>query len=366
MKNKERQLLNQNQNKIERPNIFNSSNNDNSNIFNKNNVNQNNLLNNYNNIDKNLYNEKNIVKNKINYIDERLELTFKYLDIEKLLSIFINNNITFNDLLTLSRKDLIDLGVPMLERNRILYFSQQFIKIAKSYSLEEITSFFQKNRNLYDKNLLNNSNNLSNYKNIYSEYYSQYNNNYNNKTKTKIDDKQLYASNGFNGLENFNTNNYNNIDKEKDSQQELDYCNIYQGGISHSRTNTSSKNNANSSCNKIDFFKNYRELTQEVDNYMNKFKEYKQSWLDSKNKYDNLMNSYLVRGKTVINKNNRNNNKKNNSNNKLGKNISKIDRESFEKLKLLKQRKEELKRRLGKITDKSNHKKMIIKYLEEN
>ena len=40
--------------------------------------------------------------------------------------------------------------------------------------------------------------------------------------------------------------------------------------------------------------------------------------------------------------------------------------ESIEKLKLLKERKEELKKQLEKINDKSNHKKMIINYLDEN
>ena len=329
-----------------------------------------------------------------NNIDPRLQLVFKYLSIENILPLFINNSINFNDLLLITRKDLIDLGLSMIDRNRILYFSQQFLKYAKNYSINEINSFFQKNKNLYDKaipNKPNNSNNQNNINNInnaynnnvniinnnmYSESYSQRNKTKNNNPKDG--NKYLYYSNGFES--NNNNPNYNKIndimsesnrnkdnDIEKDSQQEVDYCNIIPAGrISQSRTNTSSKNNINSSSNKIDFFTKYQELTQEVDNYMFKFNEYKQNWFDSKKKYDNLMNSYLIRGKSTTNKKNQNNNGKNVSHNKIRDNKSNMDKESLEKLKILKERKDELKKLLEKIRDKSNHKKLIINYLDEN
>ena len=366
MKNVERQILNKTDNKIDKYNIFTSSKNDYLSNSNINNINQCYSLNNHNNIQNysyneqkkinNNYNNKNSNNSNINNIDPRIKMTLKYLDIEKIIPVIINNNITFNDLLTLNRQNLIDLGLPILERNRILSFSQKFIKFANNYSLEEINSFFQKNKNLYDNNTLINNFNKNNINNNPI--------NPNIKSQTK-EETQLYFSKGF---DSYNNNfNLNKLDKEKDSQNDIEYCNIYpKGPISLSRTNTSSKNNFNNnnSNSKNNFFTKYQELTQEVDNYMNKFKEYKQNWNDSKYKYENLMNSYLVRGKTVGVTNKKNKNK--NSKNQLRKNKSKMDKESFEKLKLLKERKEELKRQLVKIRDKSNHKKMIIKYLEEN
>lgn len=340
MKNVERQLFNKNINKNNNPNVEDSSGID------KLNNNQIQSLIKYSNINNNLYHEqnqnnylfynrKNISNtndnNTNNNIDPRIEMVCKYLNIEKIIPLL--NNIIFNDLLMFSRKDLLDLGLQILERNRILHFSEQFLKYAKNYSIEEINSFFKNNKNLYNKISI-------------SPYQSPINN----------DDKKFYYSNGFDTNKIYNKKIDKN--KEKDSEQEVDYCNIMQGGrMSRARTNASSKNNYSS--NKIDFFTKYQELTQEVDNYINKFKEYKQSWFDSKNKYNNLMNSYMIRGKST-----RYNKSKNKNNMKIKK--AKIDNDSYNKLKLLEERKKELKKKLGNITDKSNHKKMIIKYLEEN
>ncbi len=404
MKNAYGKYLNQNKKSYNNYIIFSPTKDDCFGFSNINNKKQNNSMNIDNGLTNNNIKDNKQINNNLNEMqninrnifDPRLELVFKYLSIENNLPIFINNNINFNDLLILTRKDLIDLGLSMIDRNRILYFSQQFIKYAKNYSLNEINSFFQENKNLYDRTISNNTSNINNSKtnnnnnnNKYSEYKPQvYKNN------PKNENKILLYSNGFDSnYNNKNNNNYNNnnrndvinnyknMDKEKekerDSQQEIDYCNMFPAGcISQSRTNTSSKKNNNSVCNKVDYFTKYQELTQEVENYMFKFNEYKQNWNDSKKKYDTFMNSYLVRGKLSENKKNRNKKKIKNTKNwshnphndkKRDKNISSNnDRESLEKLQKLKERKEELKKQLEKIRDKSNHKKMIINYLDEN
>ena len=70
---------------------------------------------------KNIKDHQNI--NNIKQInDPRLELTLKYLDINSTIPTFITNNISFNDLLLLSKNDLIELGFSLVERNRILHF----------------------------------------------------------------------------------------------------------------------------------------------------------------------------------------------------------------------------------------------------
>ncbi len=411
MKNAYGKYLNQNKKSYNNYIIFSPTKDDCFGFSNINNKKQNNSMNIDNGLTNNNIKDNKQINNNLNEMqninrnifDPRLELVFKYLSIENNLPIFINNNINFNDLLILTRKDLIDLGLSMIDRNRILYFSQQFIKYAKNYSLNEINSFFQENKNLYNRTISNNTTNTNNSKtNSKSNNNTSNNNNNNNNNKNlegynnnqKNENKILLYSNGFESKNYVNKNNknnkndvinnynYKNMDKEKerDSQQEIDYCNIFPVGcISQSRTNTSSKNNNNNSiCNKVDYFLKYQELTQEVDNYMFKFNEYKQNWNDSKRKYDNLMNSYLVRGKLSENKKNKNKKKiknvKNLSHNprddkdkKINKKTSSnIKRESLEKLQKLKERKEELKKQLETIRDKSNHKKMIINYLDEN
>ena len=331
----------------------------NNNINNK----QNYLLNNNKIFDNEIIRDKKQL-NKNENLDPRLRLTFKYLNIEKILPIFYNKNINFTDLLLLSRNDLIDLGLPMIDRNRILYFSHQFLKFGKKYTIDEINSFFQIYKNLYNNNITKNKSNDNQNKDnnnciINSENLS-------NKNKNKKNENELfYYSNGFES-NNININN----DNEKDSQQEIDYCNVFPGDrLSQSRTNTSSKNNFNTSLNNKNYFRKYQELTQEVDKYMSKFNEYKQNWFDSRKKYDNIINSYLFRGKTPIktNKNYKRNKKKNNySENKIRIKKEINEKESFDKLKLLKERKDELKKQLEKIEDKNNQNKILINYLDEN
>lgn len=81
-------------------------------------------------------------------VDPRLELVLKYLDISSILPTFITNNIFFNDLLLLSKNDLVELGFSLVERIRILNFSQEFKKYAKKYNIQEINNFFNEFQNL--------------------------------------------------------------------------------------------------------------------------------------------------------------------------------------------------------------------------
>ena len=160
MKNASRELLNQKKNN--KDNLFTFGPSKNQSLYNNSiNNKQNNLLNNDNNIEKKIIKNKNQFNNNPG-VDPRLQLTFKYLDIEKILPIFYSNNINFSDLLLLSRKDLINLGLSMIDRNRILYFSNQFLKFGKNYTIDEINLFFKINQNLYNNNMTKNKNNNNN------------------------------------------------------------------------------------------------------------------------------------------------------------------------------------------------------------
>ena len=310
MKNASRKLLKPKNLRKDNYITFSPSNHDysyNNNINNK----QNNLLNNNNVYDNQIIKDKKQF-NKIVDLDPRLRLTFKYLNIEKILPIFLNNNINFTDLLLLSRSDLIDLGLSMIDRNRILYFNHKFIKFGKNYSIDEINLFFQINKNLYNNTMIKNNNKINNNSNkdnnsCNTNLENLSNRNNKNKKNEKNENELYYYSNGFES-NNININN----DNDKDSQQEIDYCNVFPGDrLSQSRTNTSSKNNVNISLNNKNYFRKYQELTQEVDKYMSKFNVYKQNWFDSRKKYDNIMSSYLFRGKSIKTIQNYKKNKKN-------------------------------------------------------
>ena len=175
--------------KLNEKSIKNESNINNKIDFSKNytNINHNNnqnidlkIVNNYNNDNK----------NKIN-IDPRLELTLKYLDIMHTLQIFVNNYISFNDLLLLSKKDLIDLGFSLVERNRIFTFSQEYKNFGVKFNISEINDFFNKYENLNIRLVTNNNCNK-----------------YNNQTKENINENINYNFN--NNIKNNKIKIYNN------------------------------------------------------------------------------------------------------------------------------------------------------------
>jgi hypothetical protein len=79
--------------------------------------------------------------------DPRLDLILKIMNLENLTHIFYSNNLTFNDLLLLSKEDLIEMGVSLVPRNRIMNFNLSYKNFAKDFTYEELLDFFPKNKN---------------------------------------------------------------------------------------------------------------------------------------------------------------------------------------------------------------------------
>ena len=152
-------------------NNYNNDNNYNNNNNNKNfNNNNNNINNNFNNAMNNemnngnenpyMENIQNIPNNnkmsqeeninnmnfeEDNMIDYRLQYTLNRLGLNSLMDIFLNNNMSFNDLLFLTKDDLDELNLELVKRNRLLVFIKEFSAVAKNYSLDEIKVFFAQN-----------------------------------------------------------------------------------------------------------------------------------------------------------------------------------------------------------------------------
>ena len=399
----------------------------------------------YNQNDQNYPQFKNTnINNNSPEIDPRLKLTLNYLDINSTLPTFVSNNISFNDLLLLSRRDLVELGFSMVERNRILYFSQQFIQFGEKYTIEEINSFFRAFKNLNLKflsanryqpiemednldyntkrtnfnstqpdfqmlsnkdqksneeiNINNNiqnsspidfsnpSNNIINQKNLYSnEKYFSFKNNDNDKNIINNINNNDIKSNNFPKPKDFfiSNDNVSNCTSNYTNKQSCSKRNLINDSLTQhlnqSRLNTLSKNLLATSTNSNNLFQKYQELTEEVNNYMNKYNAYKQNWVGAQKKYQNFTNVKPSSKKsgniTNVNTNSsannndkkikivRKNSQKKNNNKIINNNEDEID--PIEKLKILKEKKEELQKQLMKVNDKSNQRKMIIKYLEE-
>ena len=137
--------------------------------------------------------------------DDRLTYTLITLDLGNLIHIFEDNNISFVDMLLLSKEDLIELQLEIFQRNRILNFSKLFAKYAKNYSIREISDFFTFNKqfifnsSIYDKVFANNINSYQN--EINNENLNNDNNNYN-----PISQEMNYTNTNPNLNENMSTN----------------------------------------------------------------------------------------------------------------------------------------------------------------
>ena len=167
--------------------------------------------------------------------DDRLTYTLITLDLGNLIHIFEDNNISFVDMLLLTKEDLIELQLEIFQRNRILNFSRLFTKYAKNYSIQEISDFFTFNKQfifnsiIYDKvsssninnefpNEMSNTNNNNNNDNINNIPY-EFNNpetNYIN-TEPNNKNKNLIDNNNTNIFFNQSTTNKNYQNKMKNS-----------------------------------------------------------------------------------------------------------------------------------------------------
>ena len=166
--------------------------------------------------------------------DDRLTYTLITLDLGNLIHIFEDNNISFVDMLLLTKEDLIELQLEIFQRNRILNFSRLFTKYAKNYSIQEISDFFTFNKQfifnsiIYDKvsssNINNefpnemsntNNNNNDNINNIPYEFNNPETHYINTEPNNK--NKNLIDNNNTNIFFNQSTTNKNYQNKMKNS-----------------------------------------------------------------------------------------------------------------------------------------------------
>ena len=187
--------------------------------------------------------------------DDRLTYTLITLDLGNLIHIFEDNNISFVDMLLLTKEDLIELQLEIFQRNRILNFSKLFTKYAKNYSIQEISDFFTFNKQFIFNSI------------IYDKVSSS---NINSELQNEINNPGINNDN--NNIMVFEQNNNNN--------QEVNYLNT--------EPNTN-KNNMNNNNNNF-------LMTQKINNKNNKGNmKNNNPFLNTKNK-DNQISSQNSNG----------------------------------------------------------------------
>ena len=255
--------------------------------------------------------ESNDNNNQTN-IDPRLELTLTYLDINSTMPTFITNNISFNDILLLSKKDLIDLGFSLVERNRILHFSQEFKRYGKKYNIQEVENFFNEFQNLnmrINNNIQSlppkqecenelNINNL-NKRNNYDNFDNNYNYSFNN-------DNSISNTNNF-----INSNSNNVFNPDSKSYRMNNEKNNIKDNITFSignKRNKNNYNNNNSINNDNKIMNNYKDPNQ-VKNKNYKQNQNFQDFLNMDNKsacnnnYNDINSSNIIRQNSKASKN---------------------------------------------------------------
>ena len=131
------------------------------------NLEQNNDMNNPENKMENINIEKNLVNQNDNYKDQnrviigekdddlnrniqyediRLKYVMEKLGLDSLIPIFEQYHMSFNDILFLTKDDLNELGLKIFQKNRLISFIEEYSSQSKNYTLEEIQTFFDKNK----------------------------------------------------------------------------------------------------------------------------------------------------------------------------------------------------------------------------
>ena len=90
------------------------------------------------------FNKSNIEKNKIE--DQRLNYVLKKLGLEKIINVFMNNFLTFNDILFLTRDNLNEFGLLIFQKIRLFSFIEDYKSFAKNFSIDENKTFFKINK----------------------------------------------------------------------------------------------------------------------------------------------------------------------------------------------------------------------------
>ena len=116
-----------------------------------NNNNFQNFIQNINNINNN-ENYDNYNNNYNNAYDKKMIFILSSLDLDNIINKFNYNCINFNDLFLLTKQDLIEMKIPIGQRNRLMHFLDNYKIYAKNYDFNEIKKYLDMYKNIYANN----------------------------------------------------------------------------------------------------------------------------------------------------------------------------------------------------------------------
>ena len=149
-----------------------------------------------NNCEKINQSKSNSNRNK-NTTDLKLNFTLSNLELNELKNVFEDNYIFFEDLFLLTKEDFIEMKIPIGPRNRLLNFIKKYKNYAKTFDLNELSSFINKYKDSINSNEIDTS--IGETPSTNNKYKS---------TMTNSKEKKLNISNL---EEETNNNNKNNI-----------------------------------------------------------------------------------------------------------------------------------------------------------
>ena len=149
-----------------------------------------------NNCEKINQSKSNSNRNK-NTTDLKLNFTLSNLELNELKNVFEDNYIFFEDLFLLTKEDFIEMKIPIGPRNRLLNFIKKYKNYAKTFDLNELSSFMNKYKDSINSNEIDTT--IGETPSTNNKYKS---------TMTNSKEKKLNISNL---EEETNNNNKNNI-----------------------------------------------------------------------------------------------------------------------------------------------------------
>ena len=132
-----------------------------------------------------------------NTTDLKLNFTLSNLELNELKNVFEDNYIFFEDLFLLTKEDFIEMKIPIGPRNRLLNFIKKYKNYAKTFDLNELSSFMNKYKDSINSNEIDTT--IGETPSTNNKYRS---------TMTNSKEKKLNISNL---EEETNNNNKNNI-----------------------------------------------------------------------------------------------------------------------------------------------------------
>ena len=241
--------------------------------------------------------------------DDRLTYTLITLDLGELIHIFEENNISFVDMLLLSKDDLKELQLKLYQRNRIHNFSVLFSKYAKNYSISEISDFFgfnQKfifNSSIYDRVIMSQNQN-----DVWNN--NENNENLNENNKDEIND-EYNEENDNENIEEGNANININPNQEKYDLDNINYSE-YMNYMNKENNNINNNTNNNNKAYNMQRVKpinnntNYNDIKYNTFNNNNYNNNYYLStdWKENNkiNHASNIMTTDLKEARSIPNK----------------------------------------------------------------